>query len=135
MLTGIYRYALDMSLCYLNLTIFMALLVLSCKIKVLKRQNKYKNTGIRQIKVTRDCQRRLTLSHCKRDRKFNSFFSLMVFRYQNQTLIGMRQGGFSPLWIGFCQLNISKHFWRWKFRSIGIIWHPAKLIESYKICS
>ena len=30
--------------------------------------------------------------------------------------------------------KISKHFWRWKLRSIGIIWHPAKLIESYKTC-
>ena len=31
--------------------------------------------------------------------------------------------------------KIYKHFWRWKLRLIRIIWHPAKLIESYKHCS
>ena len=26
--------------------------------------------------------------------------------------------------------KISKLFWRWKFTSIGLIWHPVKVIES-----
>ena len=26
-------------------------------------------------------------------------------------------------------------FWRWKLKSIGLFWHPAKLIESYKKCA
>ena len=30
--------------------------------------------------------------------------------------------------------NISKLFWRWKFTSIGLFWHHAQLIESYKSC-
>ncbi len=30
--------------------------------------------------------------------------------------------------------KFSKHFWRWKLRSIELFWHPAKLIESYKSC-
>ena len=25
-------------------------------------------------------------------------------------------------------------FWRWKFISIGLFWHPAQLIESFKSC-
>ena len=25
-------------------------------------------------------------------------------------------------------------FWRWKLTSMGLIWHPAKLIETYKKC-
>ena len=28
--------------------------------------------------------------------------------------------------------KISKLFWRWKLTKIGLIWHPAKLIKSYK---
>ena len=28
--------------------------------------------------------------------------------------------------------KISKLFWRWKLTLIGLIWHPAKLIESYQ---
>ena len=43
-----------------------------------------------------------------------------------------------PLWIRFCQLNTYQKclnlFWRWKMTSIGLIWHPAKLIESYIKC-
>ena len=57
------------------------------------------------------------------------------------TLIGKRQGGLTSLmildWIltaEFLSKNF-KHFWRWKLRSIGIIWHPAKLIEYYRTCS
>ena len=34
--------------------------------------------------------------------------------------------------IGFCQLNLSKKFPKF-FK--GENWHPAKLIESYNICS
>ena len=30
--------------------------------------------------------------------------------------------------------KISKLFWRWKFTSIRLFWHPAQLIESYKSC-
>ena len=28
--------------------------------------------------------------------------------------------------------KISNIFWRWKLTSVGLIWQPAKLIESYK---
>ena len=30
--------------------------------------------------------------------------------------------------------KFSKLFWRWKLKSIGLIWHPSELIESYKKC-
>ena len=44
-----------------------------------------------------------------------------------------------PFWIRFCQLNFYQKFpnffWMWKLTSIGLIWHPAKLIESYKKCT
>ena len=57
------------------------------------------------------------------------------------TLIGMRQGTFHPLSFLDQTLSaeflpkISKLFWRWKLTSIaGLIWHPDKLIESYKKC-
>ena len=33
-----------------------------------------------------------------------------------------------PFGIRFCQLI----FWRWKLTSIGLIWHPAKLIGSHQ---
>ena len=29
---------------------------------------------------------------------------------------------------------LSKLFWRYKLKSFGLIWHPARLIESYKSC-
>ena len=66
----------------------------------------------------------------------------IVYSYKNiQT--------FSPNWhetgyfylpcnfgIGFVSAKfvskISKLFWQWKLTSIGLIWDPAKLIESYK---
>ena len=57
------------------------------------------------------------------------------------TLIGMRRGTFHPLSILDQTLSaeflpkISKLFWRWKLTSIGLIWHPAKLIESYIKCT
>ena len=54
------------------------------------------------------------------------------------TLIGMMGDTFISFWfldqILSAELlsKISKLFWRWKLTSIGLIWHPAKLIESYK---
>ena len=56
------------------------------------------------------------------------------------TLIGMRGDTFISLSFLDQILSaeflskISKLFWRWKLTSIGLIWHPAKLIESYKKC-
>ena len=53
-------------------------------------------------------------------------------------LIGIRQGTFHPLFlfgsdfVCWILIKISKLFWRWKLTSIWLIWHPAKLIESYK---
>ena len=39
-------------------------------------------------------------------------------------------------WNRFCQVifyqKTSKLFWTWRLISIGLIWQPAKLIESYK---
>ena len=62
------------------------------------------------------------------------------FQIYNLTLIGMRQGTFHPpsfldqtLSAEFLP-KISKLFWKWKLTSIGLIWHPDKLIESYKKC-
>ena len=40
-----------------------------------------------------------------------------------------------PFWIRLCQLNFYQKFpkfRRWKLTSIELIWHPVKLIESYK---
>ena len=57
------------------------------------------------------------------------------------TLIGMRGDTFislsflDPILLADFLSKISKLFWRWKLTSIGLIWHPAKLIESYKKCS
>ena len=57
------------------------------------------------------------------------------------TLIGMRKGTFIPFsfldWILSAEFlsKTSKLFWRWKLTSIWLIWHPAKLIESYEKCS
>ena len=53
------------------------------------------------------------------------------------TLIGMRGNIFTPcpFWIRFCQLKFYKNvqtFSEVKKTSIGLIWHPTKLIESYK---
>ena len=54
------------------------------------------------------------------------------------TLIGMRGDTFMSLSFldqilsaEFLSKN-SKPFWKWKLPSLGLIWHPAKLIESYK---
>ena len=52
------------------------------------------------------------------------------------TLFGMRGDTFISL--SFLDQILSadylsknfKLFWRWKFTSIGLIWHPAKLIET-----
>ena len=57
------------------------------------------------------------------------------------TLIGMRQGTFHPLilfrsdFVSWIWSKNSKLFWRLKLTSIGLIWHPVKLIDSYKRCS
>ena len=54
------------------------------------------------------------------------------------TLIGMMGDTFISFWfldqILSAELlsKISKLFWRWKLTSVELIWHPAKLIESYK---
>ena len=66
----------------------------------------------------------------------NSSEKKIYFSWRS-TLIGMSQGTFTPLVILGLDFvsRISKLFWRWKLRSIGLIWHPAKLIESYKTCS
>ena len=54
------------------------------------------------------------------------------------TLSGMEQGIFTPMSLLDHILSaeffskISKLFWRWKLRSIGLFWHPAQLIESFK---
>ena len=54
------------------------------------------------------------------------------------TLIGMRGDTFTYLLVIFGSDFVSWiliknfHFWRWKWTSIGLIWHPAKLFESYK---
>ena len=58
----------------------------------------------------------------------------------HKTLTGIRQGTFHPLYFLDQTLSaeflpkISKLSWRWKLTSIGLIWHPDKLIESYKKC-
>ena len=80
------------------------------------------------------------------------FFHLDIFAFDHRicftddheiamlTLIGMRQGTFTPLsfldWILSAEFlsKISKLFWRWKLTSIRFIWHPTKLIESLKTC-
>ena len=55
-----------------------------------------------------------------------------------QDLIGMRGDTFIS-WFFLDQIlsgeflsKVSKLFSRWKLPSIGLIWHPAKLFESYK---
>ena len=64
----------------------------------------------------------------------------MVGIYLLLTLIGMRQGTFHPLSFLDQTLKIfgknlaDNLFWKWKLTSIGLIWHPDKLIESYKKC-
>ena len=51
------------------------------------------------------------------------------------TLISMRGDTFISLsfldqfWSVEFLSKSAKHFWRWKFTSIGLIWHPAKLIQ------
>ena len=65
---------------------------------------------------------------------------MQAWAKQLLTLIGMRGDTFISL-IFLDQIlsaeflsKVSKLFWRWNFTSIGLIWHPAKLIESYKKC-
>ena len=36
---------------------------------------------------------------------------------------------FGSDFVSWILSKIPKTFWRWKFTSIGLIWHPAKLIE------
>ena len=66
--------------------------------------------------------------------------SLSMKMHLSLTLIGMRlrQGTFHPLvFFGsdFDSWVFIKNFWRWKLRSIGLIWHAVELIESsYKTC-
>ena len=58
----------------------------------------------------------------------------------HMTQFGMRKGTFYPL--SFLDQTLSaeflpkksKLFWRWKLTSIGLIWHPDRLINSYKKC-
>ena len=74
--------------------------------------------------------------------KSNLFYlmsdSIYVDNFIYLTLIGMREGTFQPLSFLDQILSaefiskISKLFWKWKLTLIGLIWHPAKLIESYK---
>ena len=53
-------------------------------------------------------------------------------------LIGMKEDTFHSLSFLDQILSadflskVSKLFWRWKLTSIGLTWHPAKLINSYK---
>ena len=60
----------------------------------------------------------------KKPRKFYSSSNIL-------TLIGMREGTFIPLYFLDWILS-AEYFWRWKWTSIGLIWHPDKVIESYK---
>ena len=76
--------------------------------------------------------------------KSNLFYlmsdSIYVDNFIYLTLIGMRVGTFQPLSFLDQILSaefiskISKLFWKWKLTLIGLIWHPAKHIESYKKC-
>ena len=69
---------------------------------------------------------------------FGQLFGLWTLFKAVLTLIGMRGDTFISLSFLDQILSaeflskISKLFWRWKLTSIGLIWHSAKLIESYK---
>ena len=59
--------------------------------------------------------------------------------FQNLTAVDNDQFKKKPHYVitfTFCHLNFhkknSKTFWRGKLTSIGLIWHPSKLIEFYK---
>ena len=71
----------------------------------------------------------------------SSPFNQVLMPHSMLTLIGIRQSTFTPLvilgldFVSWICIKIFDIFWRWKLTSIGLIWHPAKLIESYKTCS
>ena len=76
-------------------------------------------------------------SHSGNAQPFFSQFELTFSSFL--TLIGMREYTFHPLsFFGSdfdCWVKNFQPFWRWKLTSIGLVWHPARLIESYKTCS
>ena len=67
-------------------------------------------------------------------------FSIMLLSAgagdKSLNLIGMRQGTFTPLVILGLDFVIKNFqiFLRWKLTSIGLICHPAQLLESYETC-
>ena len=68
------------------------------------------------------------------------FETLEIWFSKGTSMSGMGQGTFTCMSLldqilsaEFFSKNF-KLFWRWKLRSIGLFWHPAQLIKSYKSC-
>ena len=95
------------------------------------------SVGNRYITEALQWRRKVWKSGGPCDTNWRSFFPYLC---QNLTLIGMRGDTFISLSFLDQILSaeflwkISKLFWMLKLTSIGLIWHPAKLIESHKKC-
>jgi len=87
---------------------------------------------------TTNSETRIFMNHWTKLKQLLQVWS--VFFFLSLTLIGMREDTFHSLSFLNQILSaeflskISKLFCRWKLTSIGLIWHPTKLIESYKKC-